>query len=102
MAGEKFSFLNKGNYVHQIGIIRIYNMRMSSSKTITRNSDNPVGNRPTDGAREHVVSRAGSRDSVRRVASRTLLSGDREIEIEHNGALYRLRQTSMGKLILTK
>lgn len=39
---------------------------------------------------------------VRRVASHSLFWGDREIEIEHNGALYRLRQTAMGKLILTK
>jgi len=37
-----------------------------------------------------------------RVSSQTLFSGANEIEIEHKGALYRLRQTSLGKLILTK
>ena len=37
-----------------------------------------------------------------RVSSRSLLSGAQEVEIEHHGAVYRLRQTSLGKLILTK
>jgi len=37
-----------------------------------------------------------------RVCSRALFARAKEIEIEHNGALYRLRQTAMGKLILTK
>jgi hemin uptake protein HemP len=37
-----------------------------------------------------------------RFSSATLLRGAQEIEIEHNGAVYRLRQTSQGKLILTK
>ncbi|MCH7343677.1 hemin uptake protein HemP [Pelomonas sp. CA6] len=38
----------------------------------------------------------------RRWNSQTLLGQDREIEIEHAGQLYRLRVTSLGKLILTK
>jgi hypothetical protein len=37
-----------------------------------------------------------------RISSQALFSGATEIEIEHKGALYRLRQTSLGKLILTK
>jgi hemin uptake protein HemP len=37
-----------------------------------------------------------------RISSQALFLGTTEIEIEHNGALYRLRQTSLGKLILTK
>ena len=37
-----------------------------------------------------------------RLSSRAIFAGAREIEIEHDGALYRLRQTSLGKLILTK
>jgi hemin uptake protein HemP len=40
--------------------------------------------------------------SVARLDSRTLFSGAQEVEIVHNGAVYRLRQTSLGKLILTK
>jgi hemin uptake protein HemP len=37
-----------------------------------------------------------------RLSSASLLQGAPEVEIEHNGAVYRLRQTSLGKLILTK
>jgi len=39
---------------------------------------------------------------VTRTSSQALFLGAHELEIEHNGALYRLRQTSLGKLILTK
>ncbi|MCK6424039.1 MAG: hemin uptake protein HemP [Burkholderiaceae bacterium] len=38
----------------------------------------------------------------RRLSSRELFAGAREVEIEHEGMLYRLRRTSLGKLILTK
>jgi len=38
----------------------------------------------------------------RRWTSRTLLDGEREILIDHEGSTYRLRLTSLGKLILTK
>ncbi len=34
--------------------------------------------------------------------SRALLGESREVEIEHDGMVYRLRLTSLGKLILTK
>lgn len=44
---------------------------------------------------------AGNR-ATRRVPSFELFADAQELEIEHNGALYRLRQTSLGKLILTK
>lgn len=49
-----------------------------------------------------------ARDSVRasseprRWSSADLLRGHREALIEHRGAVYTLRVTSMGKLILTK
>jgi len=36
------------------------------------------------------------------MTSQSLLAGLREIEIDHDGAIYRLRLTSLGKLILTK
>lgn len=39
---------------------------------------------------------------VPRLSSRAIFAGVTEVEIEHNGVLYRLRQTSLGKLILTK
>jgi hemin uptake protein HemP len=37
-----------------------------------------------------------------RVASNDILRGSAEVEIDHRGTLYRLRVTSLGKLILTK
>jgi len=40
--------------------------------------------------------------SRRTVKSSELLGARNELDIEHNGELYRLRRTSSGKLILTK
>lgn len=40
--------------------------------------------------------------AVPRLPSRAIFAGAQEVEIEHNGAVYRLRQTALGKLILTK
>jgi hemin uptake protein HemP len=37
-----------------------------------------------------------------RIDSARLFAGAAEVQIEHRGALYRLKQTSLGKLILTK
>lgn len=39
---------------------------------------------------------------ARRIDSKDLLGGAREIVIDHEGEHYRLRFTSKGKLILTK
>lgn len=39
---------------------------------------------------------------VRTVGSEQLFTGHAEVQIEHRGAIYRLRQTALGKLILTK
>ena len=39
---------------------------------------------------------------VRRIAVHDLLAGGREAVLLHDGAEYRLRLTSNGKLILTK
>jgi hemin uptake protein HemP len=38
----------------------------------------------------------------RQLASRDLFGGGNELNIEHNGEIYTLRQTRQGKLILTK
>ncbi|RJG04716.1 hemin uptake protein HemP [Noviherbaspirillum cavernae] len=58
---------------------------------------------------EPVISRTGevpapvkTADGTRRFSSAALLGGAREVEIAHNGMVYRLRETSQGKLILTK
>ena len=45
---------------------------------------------------------AAANNEPRRISSRDLFDGAREIAIEHDGELYRLRRTSKGKLILTK
>ena len=36
------------------------------------------------------------------LASETLLKGQKIVEIVHNGSLYKLQATKLGKLILTK
>jgi len=38
----------------------------------------------------------------RRITSRALLNGQRELRIQHGAEEYRLRHTASGKLILTK
>ena len=48
-----------------------------------------------------AMRRPGKRTSVC-VPSEQLFAGADEVHIEHRGALYRLQQTSLGKLILTK
>jgi hemin uptake protein HemP len=45
---------------------------------------------------------AGGPTPPRKVSSEELLKGNRELWIEHEGELYRLRLTSRGKLYLTK
>ena len=42
------------------------------------------------------------REGVQCIPSEQLLAGAQEVQIDHHGTLYRLRQTSLGKLILTK
>jgi hemin uptake protein HemP len=46
--------------------------------------------------------RASCAPAARRWRSTELLGLAQEIEIEHGQAVYRLRRTSLGKLILTK
>jgi hemin uptake protein HemP len=53
--------------------------------------------------RAKLPSRAAtSRDGIARVSSEQLFAGAAEVHIDHHGAVYRLKQTSLGKLILTK
>lgn len=40
--------------------------------------------------------------AVRTVTSESLFHGDHEISIDHRGAMYRLKITRQGKLILNK
>ena len=56
----------------------------------------------TDLALAEQVDRKIRTSVQRRIASTELLAGGHELQIEHYGAVYTLRQTSKGKLILTK
>ena len=47
-------------------------------------------------------SRAISRDAASTVLSESLLRGQKSVAIHHNGLVYRLQATRLGKLILTK
>ena len=66
-----------------------------------------AGHRPFDDAsptsQPHAMRAPVTRASPpRRMTSDQLLEGANEVEIEHRGAMYRLRLTSLDKLILTK
>ena len=45
---------------------------------------------------------ATSRRPAAPIASEELFAGATEVQISHRGSLYRLKQTALGKLILTK
>jgi len=57
---------------------------------------------PTPALPARADARADRPAPVRAVRSETLFDGSPEVQIDHRGTLYRLRQTSLGKLILTK
>ena len=59
------------------------------------------GKSPCPEPTETSVSAASSPDE-RVLSSAELFDGSREVIIDHQGELYRLRHTSKGKLILTK
>jgi len=46
--------------------------------------------------------RSAKEPSLPAVNSMDLMKGQKTIEIMHNGAVYRLQATKLGKLILTK
>lgn len=64
----------------------------------------PAGNRPTTVAPppEQPNPDGGATSSAAPVPSEDLLRGRKAMEISHNGAVYRLQATRLGKLILTK
>ncbi len=49
-----------------------------------------------DGFVQHPVT------TSEQVQSKDLLKGQKAVNIEHNGSVYRLQTTKLGKLILTK
>lgn len=53
-------------------------------------------------ATEALASSPPATRTARRWRSADLFGAEQEIEIEHGRAIYRLRRTALGKLILTK
>ena len=49
-----------------------------------------------------LPTQSGAPAPTLRLSSRALLGGRQEVEIDHDGVVYRLRHTALGKLILTK
>jgi hemin uptake protein HemP len=74
--------------------IKILNMNLHSPT----HSDTPTSDQAPRDARVSLSTPA----VTERLSSTALLRGQREIEIDHEGAVYRLRLTALGKLILTK
>ena len=66
---------------------------------MNRDTDEPSGG--SDAARAGPP-RRDVPPPTRRVTSEELFDQAAELEIDHQGVLYRLRKTSLGKLILTK
>ena len=58
-------------------------------------------NRPEPPTR-HAAAPVPAIERPQRIDSALLLRGANELLIDHPGVLYRLRQTALGKLILTK
>lgn len=56
---------------------------------------------PEDASRSAAASDVRSAAAPRRIASRDLFEGGKELVIAHEGRDYRLRITQNGKLILT-
>jgi hemin uptake protein HemP len=66
-------------------------------------SSDPVQAQIPQAVRQTIAPlKLGTPASLKRLCSLELFSGSRELVIEHAGIEYRLRQTSQGKLILTK
>lgn len=57
--------------------------------------------RPAVPPQRMPAAQAGAADALA-VDSHQLLRGHKAVEIKHNGAVYRLQTTKLGKLILTK
>ncbi len=56
---------------------------------------------PPEPALAAGAAKAAERPATVRVTSRELFGQGREIEIDHEGRIYRLRLTQLNKLILT-
>lgn len=63
----------------------------------------PLAHHDADALERHFVMSAPARPAqVRSISSEQLFADFSEVQIAHGDTVYRLRQTSLGKLILTK
>jgi len=74
---------------------------MSETTTATMSENSNPHNVQAAGAPPAAADTVAS-SARRTVKSSDLLAGCNEVLIDHNGAIYSLRATSKGKLILTK
>lgn len=58
--------------------------------------------RADTGSATHRPTPAATQPPLHTLTSGHLLGGANEVQIDHHGATYRLRLTTLGKLILTK
>ncbi len=70
--------------------------RSNELKAVNASQTQPLMEKAAQGKAVQIT------DGILRVSSKQLFLGKNEIEIDHNGTSYWLRQTSLGKLILTK
>lgn len=67
-----------------------------------RPSFHPASGEDANNAMQGLREMAPEHSVARSIESRDLLKGHKAVEIQHNGAVYRLQSTKLGKLILTK
>ena len=63
---------------------------------------NPEGKNETPKGAPAAARAGGTGNARQEITSRELLGGSREVRIRHADEIYTLRETSKGKLILTK
>ena len=84
-----------GIFMRMIIVYNLFTMKIEQNYASLRKTSPTVV--PIPGQRNEAAS-----PMLRRFTAQEILGGAPEIGIEHHGALYRLRLTSQGKLILTK
>ena len=66
-------------------------------------ADDGLAGRNAQAARQRLAARpAGGPTGAVQLTSDELFAGAAEVQIAHEGALYRLKRTALGKLIMTK